>query len=455
MNANIRSMLGIWVMNRGTSKLLVSTGSGVAVWRDERVNDVYIATAYHVIFGNSTNPIDPRIHNYVLVDSSNYKYVLNDTNIVIRDREHDYCLLRISQSILGSRTIPTVKISMDDIFSEDSYIVGDRCYAIGFPYAKDINSICHGTIRSSKWTATGTLDNLLISAPLFPGNSGGGVFLERTNKLIGIVIAILGGRIEVTDYFTLQTFIFPNFPHSTLGLAIPTYVIRESIFFLMYSDIQTFPVPYYATQYFLGIDGFTMVTADTIERIGSISRDLNFEFNSLFDKKGVFGFQIDRILPNSPFAIQSGLRVDRMRSYFVWAVSFDRLNWELITEENPLSYIFHNHLVNRVRSFRPFNSYRAISLTDPAERSERELLLDRMPVKVRTGDTLYLIMSEIFEGVYTFKNIVSITLQEITRKEALEQFSNSMGTEFYISNEQAFNMPHDPVFISNSSDSNV
>ena len=110
---------------------------------------------------------------------------------------------------------------------------GADVYVIGWPELFDHNSISVGCIRSKFWNLSGAMNQLVISAPVFGGNSGGGVFLKATNELLGIVSWGLGSD-------------------ETFNGIVPYNVIYEGLLYFMYRPTLALPSRVYCEGYYLG-----------------------------------------------------------------------------------------------------------------------------------------------------------------------------------------------------------
>lgn len=156
-----------------------SGGSGVIVWRDLSNEKAYIATAFHVV---------EDMQDGAVIDINLRKY----TNIIpiILDRSYDFALLEVTgipTSLPAARLLP----------SSSNLSPGMNVYVIGWPSLWDMASVSTGCIRSSIWNIIG-INQILVSAPILGGNSGGGVFLADSHQCIGLVSWGLNGTETVS-----------------------------------------------------------------------------------------------------------------------------------------------------------------------------------------------------------------------------------------------------------------
>lgn len=195
-------------------------GTGVAVWRDTANNYLYIATAYHVVEGMAEG---------MFVDYTGRKYTTY--NYIVLDKTYDFALVEVR----GVPTsIPTVILATR---SSAAFTYGADLYVIGWPLLMDTNSVSSGALRSPRWNANGTMNQLLISAPVFGGNSGGGVFLKSTHELIGVVSWGL-----VND--------------ETINGIVPFTAIAEALYYFMYRPSLATPALTCGESYMFGVQGF-------------------------------------------------------------------------------------------------------------------------------------------------------------------------------------------------------
>lgn len=158
-----------------------SGGAGVAVFRDSSSpNDVYLATAAHVVDLDWYKPNATRPGKLIVIDSKNRRYT--DVQLVVMDKANDLAILRV-------RGLPS-KAPVVGAFAENVK-EGDPVFAIGWPLQVDCLSVSSGTVRSSTWSGIGIVADgapqVAVDAPILPGNSGGGVFTSKGGQLVGLV----------------------------------------------------------------------------------------------------------------------------------------------------------------------------------------------------------------------------------------------------------------------------
>ena len=138
--------------------------------------DGYILTNYHVV-GSNASAYTVQV---TLADGSKY-----EAKFVCGDMETDVSVIKIDKNDCVPATLG----------NSDTTVIGEKIYAIGNPNGEGISVTDgrvsalgrSGTVRSTNVTVFLT-DQILISAPINGGNSGGGLFNEK-GELIGIVNA--------------------------------------------------------------------------------------------------------------------------------------------------------------------------------------------------------------------------------------------------------------------------
>lgn len=300
MNRNLSATFQIIVVESSYS---VKGGSGVAVWRNTN-NDLYIATAEHVIHSDLSEP--PTIQ---VIDSKSIAY--SSVRVVLTDLENDFALLRVSGV---QSTIPTAVIGT-------SYNKGDDVYVIGWPLAYDVGSVSTGCIRSNRFCRNGVQDNILIDASTFQGNSGGGVYLKANHSLIGLISWGLSDQ-------------------ETFNAAIPSNIIYEALLTVQYETTSPDAlIPYYKNYYTAGFYSFGLPSLYTLYYLkdGSPPAAINGLGNG--------GIVLYNVMEPSP-AYESGFRsyIDNGVETFdvIWAIAAPNLptQWIVLNEENS----FHNVL---------------------------------------------------------------------------------------------------------------
>lgn len=167
----------------------ISTGSGVIIEttnpakRDESTQ-IYVLTAAHVVGNN--NKVQVHIYDYELG-----VVTIKSATVIITDTYKDLALLRYTSSQRYKQARLAPRGYQPYLFTE-VYAVGCSLGLNPRPSEGIITSI-----GINKWE---------VSAPVLPGNSGGGVFLKDTHELIGITVWI---RLYHGQFITTMTGIVP------------------------------------------------------------------------------------------------------------------------------------------------------------------------------------------------------------------------------------------------------
>jgi S1-C subfamily serine protease len=148
--------------------------SGVAVYRyrpaaGASTSSVLIAMAAHTI---------NKSMGFFVIDADLKKYT--NVDLVLHDRAYDIAIARVKDVPL-SMPIATIQHSSKVVEN------GLPVYVVGWPEMMDFNSVSRGCVRSGAWGINGAVPQILFDAPIFGGNSGGGVFRADNNELIGLV----------------------------------------------------------------------------------------------------------------------------------------------------------------------------------------------------------------------------------------------------------------------------
>jgi S1-C subfamily serine protease len=145
---------------------------GSAVVIATKGNDVYLATNWHVV----GVPSDATDIKRTLVDNTNQiPFVVVTAPI----ENLDLAVIKItSDTLIGDYTIPTESL--------ENIEVGQECVAIGNSLGMGI-SVTTGIV--SRFDEAGSFVAIRTSAPISPGNSGGGLFRRKDGKLIGVTTA--------------------------------------------------------------------------------------------------------------------------------------------------------------------------------------------------------------------------------------------------------------------------
>jgi len=166
-----------------------TVGSGVLLYSEEqspqgeagaKVHTTLVLTAYHVVIEVMGDKADRGIVDevHLLEDDSGAMEVI-PAKLVLFDRAKDVALLRLNSTRKFENVIeftPASELEHVDVFS--------RAYAVGCPLGnRPLPTL--GEI-SSKNKVVGEQVFWMLSAPTFFGNSGGGVYLADTYRLVGI-----------------------------------------------------------------------------------------------------------------------------------------------------------------------------------------------------------------------------------------------------------------------------
>ena len=271
-------------------------GYGSAVAVDYVNGSLILATAAHVALPNATK--------ITVIDHRNLKY--NVSQIITRDNTYDFALIRVDnfpEQYVALTSLPVDRRPVN---------IGTECYAIGWAESFDMNSVSMGCVRSPIWALFGCVSQTLVDVSVLPGNSGCGVFNKHTHQLIGITSWGLEGL-------------------ETLNGLIPGYCITESLKMIRrnYNILYT---TFNKNDYFLGVS-MMLLSANETTSYAPQYRNIS--------KHGKFGAWIDYIMPNSPL---SRLNVTLN---LIWAIAHDnvpqdKLDWKLVTEDNPIDAILYD-----------------------------------------------------------------------------------------------------------------
>lgn len=307
-------------------------GTGVAIWRDTGNTYLYIATAYHVVEGMSEG---------MFIDFQGRKYT--DFNYIVLDKTYDFALVELR----GVPTsIPVVTLATR---SSTSITYGADVYVIGWPLLMDSNSVSSGSLRSPRWNANGTMNQLLISAPVFGGNSGGGVFLRNSHELIGVVSWGLTND-------------------ETMNGIVPYTVILEALFYFMYRPSLTTPARTCGESYLFGIEG---VLIDPFTMQYWLQPSL-----PAVSVYGNVGAIVLSVLPGSPAATAGFTNISYLGGFtfdIIWGIRRPGGAYKFINEENSLDdilysyYVTANHNRRRIlpRRSRGESTYAALNVVLP------------------------------------------------------------------------------------------
>ena len=186
-----------------------AVGSAVMVWEDEDEGGVYqlALTSYHVvrdILGEEES--GGTVDGYVELPGG--EEVRVDCRLLAKDVPTDLALLRVEGGGRLDRVAaiaPLSRLRQIEVFAP--------VYTSGCPLGTAAQAT-RGEITRTQWQVGG--ENLwMISSPAYFGNSGGGVFLEQSQELIGIFAKI----------YTHGSYRPQVVTH--MGLAVPLPVLHE------------------------------------------------------------------------------------------------------------------------------------------------------------------------------------------------------------------------------------
>lgn len=297
-----------------------SSGSGVAIWRDEATTHLYLATALHVVEDMTEG---------FFIDHFGQKYT--NFSIIVTDKVYDLALVELYGV---PKHVPVVKLLT---FSQN--FDGKRCYTIGYPLATDRNSVSMGSIRSTNWTSDGIMNTILISASVYPGNSGGPVFLEDTHQLAGVVS---WGIAEA----------------ETIVGVVRYTVILQALFYIMYRpSLPTTPMLTCGDQYLAGFNGVL---------IDPFMMNLWLQPNhTALIRMGSAGLIVVKVLPGSPAAVAGFTNLTNTSDSkddngvysfnIVWGLKLNHhREFTLINQENSVDIIMEQFAQSKNRAPKPY-----------------------------------------------------------------------------------------------------
>ncbi|RMH04514.1 MAG: serine protease [Planctomycetota bacterium] len=162
-----------------------AVGSAVLVGEEEDQDGVHqlALTSWHVVrdlLEEQEAAADPVVAGYLETADGETSV---RCRLLARDEEHDLALLRVDGAgrlDRCARIAPLSRLAEIEPFSP--------IYTAGCPLGIAAQAT-HGEITRTEWSL-GAERLWMISTPAYFGNSGGGVFLERTRELIGIFAKI-------------------------------------------------------------------------------------------------------------------------------------------------------------------------------------------------------------------------------------------------------------------------
>ena len=203
----------------------LSSGSGIIVRDSSRV---FLITAKHVIFDQNTNYSSLNFENADILfyaknfksDRKNlikvdFKKLLKD-GLLICDDQMDICvvnladieknnIIRYKEGVFRNNSIKYEQyfLSKESIIPKDSVHLGENVFIVGFPSSIGIPKIPQFDYempllkRGSIAGISKKYNTIIVDCPVYHGNSGGPVFLERLDfeqysiALAGIVIEFI------------------------------------------------------------------------------------------------------------------------------------------------------------------------------------------------------------------------------------------------------------------------
>lgn len=302
---NAQSVASVWgVANRTRG----AGGAAVAVWHDAAAEELVLATAAHVV-------VDVADDVFVF-DNQRRKHA---AEVLVLDKTYDLALLRV-------RGVPKPVVA---VLQPPNFVVpdGTECYIVGWPLLYDKNSVCHGTVRSARWTGNGGIEQMLVSAPTLGGNSGGGVFHKTTHRLLGIVSWKIDGE-------------------SSFAGAVARHHIYESLVHVLFGGAAPLPTRVGTPCYYVGMFGFKLSALDTDAFAPLVRHPL------LEDRVG-HGMALAEVAAGSPAAAAGLVGADfREGDYdIVWAVGTSEDTLVPITEETAVDRILYD--ATRQKSYYP------------------------------------------------------------------------------------------------------
>jgi len=157
-------------------------------------NDGLLATNYHVIKGADVEHIAAQVPAT--------RAIFRATAIVGADAKRDIALVQFD-----ARDTPYVRLG-----DSTKIKAGQRVIAIGAPLGLE-NSVSDGIVSNPE-RRIGDAKFIQFTAPISPGNSGGGLFEKR-----GTVIGVTTGTMQGTE----------EEPSQNINLAVPINVVRDSL----------------------------------------------------------------------------------------------------------------------------------------------------------------------------------------------------------------------------------
>ncbi len=173
-------------------------GSGVIYTLDTSKKEAYIITNYHVVYDSEySNSVsnDIKICVYGKEDFSDGSTTSISAKFVGGSDSYDIAVLKVDNNSTNSNILFSGDYTECLIEDSNNIYVGEQIYALGNPKGAGLSAVTGVVSVDSEHilineTTEETAREIRISAPVNPGNSGGGLFNAK-GKLIGIVNAKL------------------------------------------------------------------------------------------------------------------------------------------------------------------------------------------------------------------------------------------------------------------------
>jgi Trypsin. len=238
------------------STFLVSDGNstgtafilGKPIANDSAKAEFVFVTAAHVLNGfyGDTAIIQLRTKPKDEYAPISYKFQIRAKAIPkwIQHKTQDVAVMKISlPNVADIKLCQTTFLATDKEFDEYDVVPGEDVMILGFPYGLASNSAIFPILRSGKIasypiTPTSKYQKLLLDFNVFPGNSGGPVFIQSNNRIYGggthigitrMIIGLVSTQIQIPEKINSQD--QTTTINHRLGLAevIPASFIKELI----------------------------------------------------------------------------------------------------------------------------------------------------------------------------------------------------------------------------------
>ena len=181
---------------------------GKPVANDSGKAEFVLVTAAHVLngFHGDTAVIQLRTKHDNNFDPGSYKFEIRTIGKPkwIQHKTADVAVMKISLPSIADIKLCTIDfLATDKELEEYDVVPGEDVMILGYPYGLSSNPALFPILRSGKIasypiTPTSIYQKLLLDFNVFPGNSGGPVFIQSNNRIygggthIGITRMILG-----------------------------------------------------------------------------------------------------------------------------------------------------------------------------------------------------------------------------------------------------------------------